>query len=68
MAYYSLEPWGEDRADLRSAIIASLIHNSHSKQPRPPKDFLAFKPPKPKQTVADMIALCKQHAGVFQNL
>lgn len=27
MAYYELEPWGEERADLRAAIVASTIAN-----------------------------------------
>lgn len=27
-AYYNLEPWGEERADLRSAIVASTVANT----------------------------------------
>lgn len=27
MVYYQIEPWGEKRADLRSGIIASILHN-----------------------------------------
>ena len=26
-AYYNIEPWGEERADLRSAVVASIIAN-----------------------------------------
>jgi hypothetical protein len=42
-AYYRLEPWGEERADLRSGIIAHLIAGALSKKGRYPKlgDFLA---------------------------
>ncbi|MCL5995491.1 MAG: DUF4035 domain-containing protein [Chloroflexi bacterium] len=45
MAYYNLEPFGEERADLRMAMLASLIANvnrdprKHSK-PFEPKDFM----------------------------
>jgi len=39
MAYYSLEPWGERRADLRSGIVASTIANVNR-----PKGGKAYKP------------------------
>lgn len=26
-AYYELEPWGDERADLRSGLIAATVHN-----------------------------------------
>ena len=26
-AYYSVEPWGEERADLRNGILCALLHN-----------------------------------------
>lgn len=28
-AYYSIEPFGEERADLRQAITSALVHNSN---------------------------------------
>jgi hypothetical protein len=42
---YRLEPWGEERADLRSGIVASVIANVHrnpKKQRKPcqPVDFM----------------------------
>lgn len=45
IAYYQLEPFGEERADLRMGIIASLIANSNRdpkkrKKPFEPKDFM----------------------------
>ena len=47
IAYFSLEPWGEMRDDLRSGIIASTIANVHRdsrKHPQPytARDFMAF--------------------------
>jgi hypothetical protein len=36
MAYYTLEPFGEYRADLRAAIIARIAAQSN----RPLKDFM----------------------------
>lgn len=29
MAYYGVQPWGEQRGDLRSAIVAATIANSN---------------------------------------
>ena len=50
LAYYRLEPWGEERADLRTGILASTVANCHAgKRSRPfePKDFMPhFGPPK----------------------
>jgi hypothetical protein len=44
MAYDSLEPFGEQRADLRSGIVASTIANCHrSRGPAfKPQDFMPF--------------------------
>jgi len=55
--YYAVEPWGEERGDLRSGIIASLIANTNrdpKRQPKPfePVDFMPYyeKPqPSPEQ-------------------
>lgn len=27
ITYYSIEPWGDHRADIRNAILCNLIHN-----------------------------------------
>lgn len=43
MAYASLEPWGEPRADLRAGIVASTIANvnrSSDSEPFTPRDFM----------------------------
>lgn len=47
MAYYDIEPWGEERADLRQAMTTSAVHNSiqaQAKHPRwtKPGDFMPF--------------------------
>lgn len=38
-AYYQIEPWGEDQADLRAGIIASTIANAHRDVKRKPDQF-----------------------------
>ena len=42
MAYYSLEPFGEERADLRSGIVAAVTANVWRGKGRAaqPKDFM----------------------------
>ena len=44
MAYYEIDPWGEERADLRMGIMASVIANTNRdpKKSRPYKarDFM----------------------------
>lgn len=45
VAYYGLEPFGEERADLRMAVVASLIANANRdpkkrKRPFEPRDFM----------------------------
>lgn len=44
-AFYSQEPWGEFRADLRTGIVASTIANIHRKPRAPaftPIDFMPY--------------------------
>ena len=46
--YYQVEPWGEDRADLRAGIVASTIANYAGKvradgaDPALPADFMPY--------------------------
>lgn len=43
MAYYELDPWGGERADLLAGIIASTIANCNRAKNQPafkPKDFM----------------------------
>lgn len=45
MAYAMIEPFGEDRADLRAGIIASTfanVHRPNSQQAYVPADFMAY--------------------------
>lgn len=59
-AYFELEPWGEERADLRSAIVAATQYNTtrgRGQAPRPPRDFLANPPPRKDVTKAHTAAL-----------
>lgn len=60
LAFHSLEPWGEDRADLRAAIGHSLFYNANSKHPKSPIDFMAYTPPKPQQTPEEMRKVIRQ--------
>jgi hypothetical protein len=54
LAYYALEPWGEERADLRNAVHCSILANvnrSKGSKAFEPKDFmLRFDKPKLKYT------------------
>lgn len=70
IAYYTVEPFGEQRADLRSAIIATVIANvNRGKGQRPFKtdDFMPDfgKPDKRKQSdeqiAATFTAFIEQH-------
>ena len=59
MAYYSLEPWGQERGDLRAGIIAATMANlkrGKSSKAFTPKDFMPKYdlPPRRKQTVDDV--------------
>lgn len=45
MAYYRLDPWGEERADLRAGIIASLVDATIPRKhgrPRSPAQLMPF--------------------------
>jgi hypothetical protein len=55
MAYYRIEPFGEERADLRQAMTTAAVHNTIEAQRKNPKwkkaeDFLPFsEKPEPDQ-------------------
>ena len=67
MAYAQLEPWGEERADLRAGIIASTMANSmRSKKGKPfkPQDFMPkFEPEDEEVTAAKMMARMRAALG-----
>lgn len=60
-AYYTLEPFGEERADYRNAILCTLIANAlQGKRGRraKPKDFMPdFTVESKPQTLSDMRAM-----------
>lgn len=65
MAYYNVEPFGEERADLRQAITTSVLANAHrgkGKAPYKTTDFMPKFKGKVKQTVKEMSAIFKNFA------
>ena len=67
MAYAQLEPWGEERADLRAGIIASTQANSmRGKKGKPfkPQDFMPrYEPEDEEATAAMMMAKMRAALG-----
>lgn len=48
MAYYEIEPFGEERADIRQALTTSAVHNLHQAQTKNPQwtkfeDFMLYR-------------------------
>lgn len=44
MAYYSLEPFGQDRGDIGPAIVAATVANANRVPDTPPYDLKDFLP------------------------
>ncbi len=67
MAYSRLEPWGEERGDLRMGIVASTIANVNrpkGKKPFKPQDFMpSFEPVSEEEQAARMIAKMRMALG-----
>lgn len=42
MAFYKLEPWGEERADIRAAIVARTVASQWAKEVPDLEDFMPF--------------------------
>lgn len=63
IAFYNIEPFGEDRADMRQALTSCILANANRdpKKSRAfkPQDFMLVKPPKKEQTPEEMMALLK---------
>jgi len=56
MAYYTVEPFGENRADLRAGIISSTIANINRSKDRPaykPLDFMPYAEKEKRQSLTD---------------
>lgn len=64
LAYYQLEPWGEERADIRNAILCALVANVFRGKGRRAKlkDFLPRfdEEPRPRQSLSDMRAVMER--------
>lgn len=67
MAYSKLEPWGEERADLRAGIVASTIANSNrgkGQKPYKPQQFMpSFEPVSDEERVAQLLAKARKALG-----
>ena len=66
MAFYQIEPFGEERADLRAAVVAAVIANANRDPKQHPQAFTVedFMPkfdaePRPAQTPEEQIAILK---------
>lgn len=64
-AYYALDPWDEQRADLRAGTIAAVIANTNSKKKFKPSDFMPKYEPAKKQTPADLKAMAMRWHAVL---
>lgn len=59
-AYFGLEPWGEERADVRTAIVAATTFNlqrGQGQRARRVEEFMAVRPSKADTTAAHTAAL-----------
>jgi hypothetical protein len=69
MAYSQIEPWGEERADLRTALICKVSAdiNTPAGKPRAKlEDFmLKFDREKPTQTTDEMIGTAAQISAIY---
>jgi formiminotetrahydrofolate cyclodeaminase len=74
MAYERLEPWGEERADLRTGILASLVANvtrGKDQKPYGPAEFMPDFEPKEESDGAkteqqDLISKAMSVFGMFR--
>lgn len=73
--FYELEPWGEERADIRSGIVASTIANANRdakkrKKPFTVEDFMPrfgqpARPAKRQQTWQEQLAIVEMLNEAF---
>lgn len=67
VAYYSVEPFGEERADARNAITAATVYNSHRRKGKAAKveDYMPkFSQPE-KQSPDDMIQFAAMYTAAL---
>jgi flagellar basal body rod protein FlgC len=72
MAFYQVEPWGTEPADMRAGIVASTIANVNrdpKKQRKPyhPSDFVVTwgAREKPEQTAEDQLRIIQMFQAAF---
>jgi|TARA_R100001530_G_scaffold41605_1_gene31811 hypothetical protein len=72
IAFWRLDPWGEERADLRSGIIAAVTANVWSGKGRKakPADFMPnfVEPDRPRQSMESQKAIFSQAAMAFSRV
>lgn len=62
IAYYQMEPWGEERADRRNADLMALTYNLHrgpKAKAMKPQDFMPVynQPLKTQETILDLLKM-----------
>lgn len=67
MAFYTLEPFGEERDDLRAAVVAKTIVDVNTAKGRRAKleDFMPHFDPPVEQDVGDMLQVVEQMNVAF---
>ncbi len=69
MTYANVEPFGEERADLRAGIVASVVANAMGRKkgqkPFEPKQFMPRFEPKRKKTPDELFARIKAINWMF---
>ena len=66
LAYYEMCPWGEERADLRTGIVAATLVNVNGGRAKP-SDFLpAFGQTKPEQTPEEIRNMALKINAMFR--
>lgn len=69
VAYYNMNPWGPERADLNAGIIASTVANCHATKGKfRPRDFMVDygkrnRPPQTPEQIMDRVKLIHAMLG-----
>lgn len=66
MAFYAIDPWDEQRADLRAGVIASVIANVNSKRAKfKPSDFMPRYEPKRRRSGSELKGIAERWNAVL---
>lgn len=64
LAYYALEPWGQERADLRVGVISSMLNTALGGKRTKPEDYiLAGQKPKRRKTPQEIAQFMRYFDG-----